>query len=154
MDSQEVLQTAQSLLVPWSQKVLSPEANRLDIYLASENLVEAVRAIISSGGWYLSAITGMDVPPGEDEGGEIEVLYHFCRGAAIATLRVLVSYGAPEVPSICGVIPSATLYERELIEMFGVIVDGTPNRGKLLLPDDWPDFIYPLRKSFTGLDED
>jgi Ni,Fe-hydrogenase III component G len=31
-------------------------------------------------------------------------------------------------------------------------VVGTPDPGKLLLPDDWPDGVYPLRKSFTGLE--
>jgi len=154
MDTPELLQTAQSLLAPWTQKVVAPEPNRLDIYLVSENLVEAVRTIFSSGGWHLSAITGMDVPQSTDEEGEIEILYHFCCDAAIVTLRVLVPYGLPEVPTVCGVIPSANLYERELIEMFGVIVDGTPNREKLLLPDDWPDYVYPLRKSFKGLDKD
>lgn len=154
MNTQEALQKSQSLLAAWSKKVNSPEPDRIDIYISAENLVEAVRTIFSSGGWYLAAITGVDAPRGPDEEDEIEVLYHFCHGAAIVTLRVLVPYGLPEVPTVCGVIPSATLYERELMEMFGVIVEGTPNRGKLLLPDDWPDFIYPLRKSFTGLDQD
>jgi Ni,Fe-hydrogenase III component G len=44
----------------------------------------------------------------------------------------------------------ATLYERELIEMFGITIEGTPNTDKLLLPDDWPAGVYPLRKEFTG----
>jgi Ni,Fe-hydrogenase III component G len=48
-------------------------------------------------------------------------------------------------------VPTATLYERELQEMFGFVVAGTPDSGRLLLPDDWPDCVYPLRKSFKGL---
>jgi Ni,Fe-hydrogenase III component G len=36
--------------------------------------------------------------------------------------------------------------------MFGVILEGMPMRDKLLLPDDWPDWVYPLRKSFKGLE--
>ena len=84
--------------------------------------------------------------------GQIEVLYHFCEGAAIATLRVMVNYSNAVVPSICPVYPSATLYEREMIEMFGVEITGTPNTDKLVLPDDWPAGVYPLRKSFTGFE--
>jgi len=64
---------------------------------------------------------------------------------------VSVTYHDAKVPSICHIIPSATLYERELMEMFGITVEGTPDTGKLLLPDDWPDGVYPLRKSFKGL---
>ena len=52
---------------------------------------------------------------------------------------------------ICPIIPSATLYERELQEMFGIMVEGTPETERLLLPDDWPDGVYPLRKAFKGL---
>ncbi len=36
--------------------------------------------------------------------------------------------------------------------MFGITVEGTPVTDKLLLPDDWPDGVYPLRKSFTGFE--
>jgi Ni,Fe-hydrogenase III component G len=68
------------------------------------------------------------------------------------TLRVQAPYGLPEIPSICSILPSATLYERELIEMFGLIIEETPDRSRLLLPDDWPDWVYPLRKSFKGLE--
>ena len=54
------------------------------------------------------------------------------------------------VPTICDIIPSATLYERELMELFGVTVEGTPDPARLVLPDEWPEGVYPLRKSFTG----
>lgn len=154
MDTATFLDQAQALLAPWTSTLNTPSQDRLDIYLPAEKLVEAVRTIFSSGGWHLSAITGLDIPQSANEEGHIELLYHFCREEAIVTLRVLVSYGAPEVPTICGVIPSANLYERELVEMFGVIVEDSPMRTKLLLPDDWPDWVYPLRKSFKGLDQE
>jgi NADH:ubiquinone oxidoreductase subunit C len=152
-DTPTILESGKELLASWTLKAEMPEANRLDIYIAPESLVESTRVIIAQGGWHLSAITGLDVPMSEESDGAIEVLYHFCKGAAVITLRLLVSYGMPEVASICGVIPSANLYERELIEMFGVLIDDTPVHGKLLLPDDWPDYVYPLRKSFKGLDQ-
>jgi Ni,Fe-hydrogenase III component G len=62
-----------------------------------------------------------------------------------------VPYHDPRLPSICPLIPSATLYERELIEMFGFVIEDTPDPARLLLPDDWPDGVYPLRKAFEGL---
>jgi len=65
-------------------------------------------------------------------------------------VRVLLPYSQAAIPSICSVLPAASLYERELMEMFGIDVQGTPVTQKLLLPDDWPDGVYPLRKSFTG----
>jgi NADH:ubiquinone oxidoreductase subunit C len=152
MDTQATLESGKALLAPWAERVETPEEGRVDVYLPSERIMDAVRAMIEAGGWHLSAITGLDVPQTAMTEGSIEILYHFCQRAAVVTLRIMVPYGLPEAPSICGVIPSATLYEREMIEMFGVILDGTPVRARLLLPDDWPDWVYPLRKSFKGLE--
>lgn len=153
METTTLFEATQTLLAPWTEKVETPEANRVDVYMAADKIVEAVQAVINAGEWYLSAITGLDIPQSGASDGEIELLYHFCRRADILTLRVRVPYGLPEVPTICGVIPSANLYERELVEMLGVIIIGTPMRTNLLLPDDWPDYVYPLRKSFNGLDQ-
>jgi NADH:ubiquinone oxidoreductase subunit C len=167
METNELLQSAQPLLLPWTERVSAPEPERLDVYLPADKIVEAVQAMVDAGGWHLSAITGLDIPQstpsqgtpasgatpeGVTSEGAIEILYHFCQGAAVVTLRIQVPYSLPAAPSICGVIPAATLYEREMIEMFGVNLVGTPSQARLLLPDDWPDRIYPLRKSFTGLE--
>lgn len=152
-DTPTILESGKAALAPLTLKLETPEENRLDIYIAPESLVEAVRVMVELGGWHLSAITGLDVPQSSESDGAIELLYQFCKRAAVISLRLLVPYGMPEVASICGVIPSATLYERELMEMFGVLIDDTPVHAKLLLPDDWPDYVYPLRKSFKGLDQ-
>jgi NADH:ubiquinone oxidoreductase subunit C len=152
MDNHAILQTAQTILAQWTQRTEEPEPTRLDMYMRTEDIAEAVAALVSPGGWHLSAITGLDIPQTQHEDGSIELLYHFCQRAVVVTLRIRVSYGSPIIPTICRVIPSATLYEREMIEMFGVIIEGTPSRDKLLLPDDWPDYVYPMRKSFQGLD--
>jgi Ni,Fe-hydrogenase III component G len=152
MDTIALLQSAQALLLPWTERVEAPEAERVDVYLPAEKIVEAVQAMVNAGGWHLSAITGLDIPQSANSEGAIEILYHFCQFAAIVTLRIQVPYGLPEAPSICGVIPAATLYEREMIELFGVILEGTPSKARLVLPDDWPDWVYPLRKSFKGLE--
>ena len=50
---------------------------------------------------------------------------------------------------LAGVIPGAVLYEREIQEMFGIVVEGIPDGRRLNLPDDWPDGVFPLRKDWT-----
>jgi Ni,Fe-hydrogenase III component G len=160
MDLTELLKTAEELTQPWAKEPAQIKAERIDVSIASADLQAVVKAIFDADWGYLSAITGLDHPaalPAAVEGqpeqplqGELEVLYHFCEGAAVLTLRVSLPYDHPEIPTVCNIIPSATLYERELIELFGVTVVGTPDTSRLVLPDDWPDGIYPLRKSFTG----
>ncbi len=125
----------------------APDPDRLDLYVEPANLSDCCARLTTPRWGYLSAISGLDSGP---ETGRLEVLYFFCNQAAVLTVRVPILRDHPVVPSICGVIPSATLFERELMEMFGVVCEGTPNPDRLFLPDDWPDGTYPLRKDFLA----
>jgi NADH:ubiquinone oxidoreductase subunit C len=169
MHTQAVLRTAEKILRPFMETATRPEPHRLDVSVPRESLVTAVSLLADAHWGYLAAITGLDLsapkappkvaamisPVSAPEGGtredRLEALYHFCEDAAIVTLRTEIPYGDARVASICDVIPSATLYERELSEMFGIVIDGTPVPDRLLLPDDWPAGVYPMRKAFTGL---
>jgi Ni,Fe-hydrogenase III component G len=146
MDSETLMKTAEDLLSPTGAQLSRPGDNRVDAVITADALVPAAKALMDGKWGYLSAITGMDTPANNG----MELLYQFCEGAVVTTLRVAVPYEKPVVPTVCSVIPSATLYEREIIEMLGITIEGTPNTDKLLLPDDWPDGVYPLRKEFTG----
>jgi Ni,Fe-hydrogenase III component G len=108
-----------------------------------DNLLAAAGALRAAECGYLAAITGLD---GGAPAGNLEVLYHFCEASAVITLRVSVPRSEPTVPSLAALVPSASLYERELSEMLGVTVSGSPNTDRLYLPDDWPANLYPLRK--------
>ncbi len=52
----------------------------------------------------------------------------------------------PEFPSVTPKVPAAIWYEREIRDMFGIHPVGIPDERRLVLPDDWPDDLYPLRK--------
>jgi Ni,Fe-hydrogenase III component G len=145
MEQDSALQRASTLLAPWAEKAQVPEPNRLDVAIEPGDLAAAVAALADARWGYLTAITGLDLGA---QAGAIEVLYHFCASAAVMTLRVRIPRTTPSVPSVCSIIPSASFFERELSEMFGVVVAGAPNPDRLYLPDDWPDGVYPLRKDF------
>jgi ech hydrogenase subunit E len=143
--TQKALDQAVDLLKPWAQETATPEDGRVEVVLQGTNLLEAVGALNGARWGHLTSITGLD--PGV-ETGQIEVLYHFRQGAAVAGLRVRTPRDSASVPSICDVIPSASFMERETSELFGVEVVGMPPHGRLFLADDWPDGVYPLRKDF------
>lgn len=165
MDIEEDLKQVEQLLEKFTLSSTHPEENRVDFVIKRDNLKPAVKTILLENHWgYLSAITALDQPVYEvdettsekrivPDQGNIEVLYHFCRGAAVATLRVSVPYTDPNLESICDILSSASLYEREAMELLGVNFIGTPNTDRLILPESWPDGVYPLRKSFTGLNK-
>ncbi len=143
MNTESALQAAGELLKEWATAVSTPETNRLDAVISADNLIAAVNATLSAHWGYLAGITGLDHGT---QAGQIEVLYHFCAGAAVLTLRVTIPRDQAVVPSICALLPSAIFYERELREMLGVEVTGLTNTDRLFLPDDWTEGVYPLRK--------
>lgn len=50
--------------------------------------------------------------------------------------------------SLTPAIYAADWYEREILDMFGLTPLGHPDLRPLVLYDDWPEGIYPLRKGF------
>jgi Ni,Fe-hydrogenase III component G len=143
MNTESALSLAGELLNLWAVEARTPEPNRLDVVLEVSTLLSAVKALVQAQWGYLAGITGLDLGV---EAGAIEVLYHFCEGAAIVSLRVCTPRESASVPTICDIIPSASFYERELREMFGVVVEGLAGSEYLFLPDDWTEGVYPLRK--------
>ncbi len=51
-------------------------------------------------------------------------------------------------PSIAMAIPAATLHEREIHDMFGIMPIDNPDTRPLVLHDHWNKNIFPLRKDF------
>ncbi len=130
----------------WKTKTETPEPNRLDVFLrSSEDLIPMTVGLRVQRLGYLTAITGLDLG---SEAGECELLYHFCTAAAIVTLRFRIPRDAAIVPSLCSIIPSAEIFEREVAEMFGITFHGLRNLDHLYLPEDWPEKVYPLLKDF------
>ncbi len=63
------------------------------------------------------------------------------------TVRVEVDADKPEYPSVTPRVPAAVWGEREVRDMYGLIPVGLPDERRLVLPDDWPDELYPRVKT-------
>jgi Ni,Fe-hydrogenase III component G len=147
MNDATLLEQAGRILEPWARETRAPEPERLDVVVDAADLSSAVAALQAARWGYLAALTGLDQGAEQDV---FELLYHFCAASAVLTLRVRIPRAAPSVASICGIIPSASSFERELAEMFGVVVVGTPDPSRLYIADDWPVDVFPLRKDVVA----
>jgi len=148
MNTEEILAIASELVKSWdwATEVSQPSPKRLDVRVKElKELVPIIVGLRVKRLGYLAAIVGLDLGK---EANELEVLYQFCPGDAVITLRVRVPRERGSVPSLCDIIPSAEPYERELREMFGVEVIGLHTPELLYLPEDWPSGVYPLQKDF------
>jgi NADH:ubiquinone oxidoreductase subunit C len=93
----------------------------------------------------LPAITGMD------NGDSFTVLYHLSRqGGIVLNLGVNLNRNNPTIKTVASFFPSADAYERELIDLLGIQVDGLAAGSRYPLPDNWPKNEHPLRKDWKA----
>lgn len=112
-----------------------------------------VRAMFSSlkavwPGLHLSTITGLDT------GSATELIYHFVVEKTLVSVRLTLDLERPEVDTVRDILPVADAYERELHDVLGVRFSGRDSTPPLVLPDNWPEGYYPLRKSRKGGEKD
>ncbi len=62
------------------------------------------------------------------------------------TLQIRLEPQQPQLQSITGLIPGASWAERETQDLLGIKFLDLNDPRRLILPDDWPEGIYPLRR--------
>lgn len=121
------------------------------------DLPEAVRFLYYDMGGYLSTM----IPNDERSINKHYALYYalsmeggkMFEGDEIAqdekcfvTVKALVSPNSLTYPSVTPLVPACVWYEREAYDMFGLVAEGLPDKRRLVLSDDWPKDLFPLRK--------
>lgn len=90
---------------------------------------------------------GVDRRP-QNRGYGVVHLFSFDRRQMFAALSCDVAVGVERIESITPLIPGASWAEREFQDLIGVKADGLPDPRRLVLPDDWPEGMHPLRRDF------
>jgi Ni,Fe-hydrogenase III component G len=85
----------------------------------------------------------------------IEILYHFSLEDInlLVSLRVKLDRKRPSIDSLAPVFKGANWIEREMHEIMGIDFKGHPDLRRLLLPEEWPENVHPLRRDYTEWDE-
>jgi Ni,Fe-hydrogenase III large subunit/Ni,Fe-hydrogenase III component G len=76
-------------------------------------------------------------------------LFSFDKEKAFLCIKADLASSNPLIDSITPIIPGANWAERELRDMSGIIPQGHPDLRRLILADDWPEGVYPLREDFA-----
>lgn len=129
-----------------AQNIAVPRDRRIVAEISPVKLVESIGALKENGMINIGAITGLDL------GDRFEIIYHLYNNEGVLlNLKTYISREDPRIPTVTGIFPGVFLYERELMDLFGILVEGIPEGRRYPLPDDWPDGEYPLRKDWKGL---
>jgi Ni,Fe-hydrogenase III component G len=98
-----------------------------------------------------------NIASGVDLRNHMEILYHFI----LEDINLLISFRVKlldkskmEVDSLAPVFEGANWVEREIHELLGINFKGHPDLRRLLLPEAWPEGVYPLRRDYEEWDKD
>ena len=85
----------------------------------------------------------------------MEILYHFIIEDInlLISLRVKLDKSKLEIDSLANIIEATNWIEREINELLGIKFKEHPDLRKLLLSDDWPKGVYPLRQDYKEWDK-
>jgi NADH-quinone oxidoreductase subunit C/D len=81
---------------------------------------------------------------------DFTVFYHLLSIERNSDVRIKVALqeGDLSVPTVTGIWPNASWYEREVWDMFGIDIAGHPRLYRILLPRTWKG--HPLRKDYPA----
>jgi NADH-quinone oxidoreductase subunit C len=136
-------------LLAWNQSAVQGarfDRNELSIYIARENIREAVAYLKDKGLTdFLSDVTCADYYPREPR---FEMAYHLLSIARKERVRLKVKLSGddPVIESVTPVWPSANFFEREVFDLFGIRLLGHPYLRRIMMPEDWEG--HPLRKDY------
>ena len=121
--------------------------DEVHLFLKPEQIVDALTLLRDEHKFeLLSALTAVDYYPQQNP--RFHVVYQLTSLAQNLSvqIRVPVNGTSPKVPTATGVYGVANWRERELLDMFGIKIEGHPDPRRILMPVDWEG--HPLRKDY------
>lgn len=144
MTKEELLKDLRDRFKERVKKIFDKSRKRVYVDIEPEDIADFVKFIFNEKGARFNTATCVDVPNG------FEILYHFTveKAGVVISFRVMLDKENPEIESITPTMKGAEWIEREIHELFGVEFRNHPNLKTLLLPDGWPEGVYPLRRDY------
>ncbi len=122
--------------------------NELYFEIAKENIIEIAYYIYEVLNYPLVTIIATD----ERKVSKIYAIRHVFsndKDNQYIVLKIKIQENDPSFLSITPHIHEASWYEREIKDMFGLIPTGHPDPKRIVMHENWPADIYPLRKDFS-----
>ena len=143
MDREQLVEQIKADLADKLTEVFERNAKRLYVNVEPDQSLEVNRYMVAQGG-RLATASGCDCRDW------IDVCYHYCFDPLniVVTVRARAYKPACELEAIGQFLPGAVFVEREIMDLLGVKFLHHPDPRRLILADDWPEGVYPLRKDY------
>jgi len=122
----------------------SPRKARIYFRLTGGQFKDVLVYLMKDLGYsHLSTLTAID------NRTEFEVIYNLFGKNTGVSMAVKVDRSDPRIDTITDIVPGALVHEREIQDMMGIKVNNIPDGRRLIIPEDWPQDQYPLRKDWN-----
>jgi Ni,Fe-hydrogenase III component G len=117
--------------------------DRIYLLCESENSYAVNKLVFEDIGARFCIVTGVD----SDDSFEILYHYSYDQTGCVITIKAFIrDRENPAIESITPLLPGAEWIGREIHDILGIDFKNHPNLKRLILADDWPEGVYPLRK--------
>ncbi|MFH1791031.1 MAG: NADH-quinone oxidoreductase subunit C [Candidatus Omnitrophota bacterium] len=149
MKRQEVLDDIREKFKNDIVDIFDKSPKRVYIEIKPEALVKVAVYVFRGLGARFNIASGLDAR------SHFEILYHFTVEDInlLISLRVKLDKSNPAVDSLAPHIEAVNWIEREMNELLGISFKGHPDMRRLLLSDEWPEGVYPLRRDYKEWDK-
>lgn len=149
MNREEILRDLKTRFKENIIEFFDKSPKRVYIEIKPESIREVAKYIFGDLGARFNIASGVDLRY------HMEILYHFTIEDIdlLISLRVKLSKTKLEIDSLTTIFEAANWIEREIHELLGVNFKGHPDLRRLLLPDEWPEGVYPLRRDYKEWDK-
>ena len=126
-------------------KIEKPKDNRIYLYCEAKNVYEVNRFLFEDIEARFVIATAID----SDDCFEILYHYSYDRTGCVINIKTFIhDREDPQIESITPLILGAEWIEREMHDLVGIKFNNHPRLERLILADDWPEGVYPLRKDY------
>ncbi|MHA1866963.1 MAG: NADH-quinone oxidoreductase subunit C [Candidatus Heimdallarchaeaceae archaeon] len=130
-------------------------APHFTIYVKVDKSRDLMKILHDNAGIYhLTTVTGLEIPD-----KEFRVIYHLQhrdeeteKEVPINVIITGIDINKPTSPTMSDIFVCAEYYEREIYDFYGIYFENHPFMERLILPENWPDDVRPMRKEYSWQD--
>jgi len=117
------------------------------LYLGADKIVDTLLYLRDAQEFsLLSVLSAIDFWPQDHPRFHVVYVMNSLTQNLTLQVRVPLDGEAPRIPTVTGVFATANWRERELLDMFGIEVEGHPDPRRILMPETWDG--HPLRRDY------
>lgn len=147
LTSREIIET---LKTRFNKQIIRAEekvSNQVFVRVVPDALIPVICFLNQTGSPRFLINAGTDLVQ-QDGKYMVSYIFSFDTEKVFLCIQVAVDAADPSIDSITPIIAGANWSERETRDLLGINLRNHPDPRRLVLADDWPQGLYPLRKDF------